>query len=775
MDNRKFNACLIRKTLLTIVLTLQLIALPQVGFAEVCSYDAEYEYNYITLMNECNKSTVKEWVCASRSCIVKQAKKDSWYGTDNTGTSSTSTMGMFNESCAKAGANDADCLNGAAAMAKVSDDFCGMGNSDKQKCKNREWWSERVPELTAGMSLVGLISNNPVSGGAEAGKACTSGEIFKYTSLAALAAEVYTHSTLNSAAGNAVKQYSDALSDKSKSDTDRQVLAFQYLLAEMKSVKETLTTKSIIYSVETLGYLAALIAAIVEVATQTGQCPIVGSTTPEKNNFGEPPMMIAQKDYDNFETLLNGADLTHVLILGKEIESFQKKTSFSSPTINDYELKKEILGDQFQGDKVTNAMFAKAALLALMVPTVPAQSQTQSTWTVSTATGGFMGFQAEDLWRLLGVAAGASIGLVINQLSKNGSVGILSMSALLMVISAFLAGNTIADTVKVGEQVDLVQKALDDFQLFVANSQYRCLNGHESIKDVWCYCHKADGTVNKERAAVSDTCKKLIADKKSSYVDPFNYEKASPTTPKGCVRIDNKFDPNCTCRSIKDGNGVNACMKSPITNFGKPGVHSMNLDMLKQLQGNSGSVGLTGGTLADARSNLSKAIAGRGMANNMMNQNAESFKDIAGINKGVTGQFAQAFKSGEAQRILSRAGMGDSPKTGANVSNLQKQIEKIKKGDVKSVMDTAKKTSENTLPAASKTGPTFNTPMFKSESKVEDIEAMNQQYDIKQNDIVDNKDESIWRVISNRYSQSGLRRLFDDEATTTPAPVPENK
>src|SRR5690606_27498220 len=43
---------------------------------------------------------------------------------------------------------------------------------------------------------------------------------------------------------------------------------------------------------------------------------------------------------------------------------------------------------------------------------------------------------------------------------------------------------------------------------------------------------------------------------------------------------------------------------------------------------------------------------------------------------------------------------------------------------------------------------------------------MNKNYDysVAQKDIVEREDVSIWQVISNRYTQSGLRRLFDDEA-----------
>jgi hypothetical protein len=40
---------------------------------------------------------------------------------------------------------------------------------------------------------------------------------------------------------------------------------------------------------------------------------------------------------------------------------------------------------------------------------------------------------------------------------------------------------------------------------------------------------------------------------------------------------------------------------------------------------------------------------------------------------------------------------------------------------------------------------------------------MEKNYEYKGNDIVERDDVSLWQIISNRYTQSGLRRLFGEE------------
>jgi hypothetical protein len=40
---------------------------------------------------------------------------------------------------------------------------------------------------------------------------------------------------------------------------------------------------------------------------------------------------------------------------------------------------------------------------------------------------------------------------------------------------------------------------------------------------------------------------------------------------------------------------------------------------------------------------------------------------------------------------------------------------------------------------------------------------MEKNYEYKGKDIVERDDVSLWQIISNRYTQSGLRRLFGEE------------
>ena len=61
-----------------------------------------------------------------------------------------------------------------------------------------------------------------------------------------------------------------------------------------------------------------------------------------------------------------------------------------------------------------------------------------------------------------------------------------------------------------------------------------------------------------------------------------------------------------------------------------------------------------------------------------------------------------------------------------------------------------------------KNGMDFNFDDSRRAPKVENF--MGKKYKIKNRDVVKNSGVSIWKVISNRYNQSGLRRLFGTEA-----------
>lgn len=291
-----------------------------------------------------------------------------------------------------------------------------------------------------------------------------------------------------------------------------------------------------------------------------------------------------------------------------------------------------------------------------------------------------------------------------------------------------------------------------------------CPTGHDDMKNTRCYCYNTDNSKN-ESHSKSETCQMLWAKDDNLFKNTSDKAATAKLTAKGCVFSDGKFDENCSCKKYRNAKGNNACMKSNVGTItagaGLPNLNTM--DYQKTLNsiysGNTSIADLDGGELAK-----NAAIASKLSDQAIKKINAhKNTKSPIVINDKVLKNFADkygklapkgnSFSTGSDLAAGQRAAIG-----GAIAESIEKAEEKVA---------SASPTYTKTQGLANKQENTedlnfsFDDSSSGSSANVEEFAQKN--YDYRQNDIHTRQDVSIWQVISNRYMQTGLKRLFPDE------------
>jgi hypothetical protein len=235
--------------------------------------------------------------------------------------------------------------------------------------------------------------------------------------------------------------------------------------------------------------------------------------------------------------------------------------------------------------------------------------------------------------------------------------------------------------------------------------------------------------------------------------------------------VSGQFDPNCQCKTLLDQSGNNACMKTTGTTFSagtalgagyltNSGVASVISNANSMLTGTSNLANLSSATLA-------KAIATQNGLNNQLYKAAQTDptkKDLPILNTNAALIKAQnaILTSKDIASLASAAGgsalssVGGSPLS-APLADAIKAAQKstgldLSGGTGISGKKTAKPEFSFNLSDNAPVGGSATTQNF-----------MDKNYNYKENDIVKKPDTSIFDIISNRYIESGLKRLFDDK------------
>lgn len=341
----------------------------------------------------------------------------------------------------------------------------------------------------------------------------------------------------------------------------------------------------------------------------------------------------------------------------------------------------------------------------------------------------------------------------------NTPAGTLIASGLAAGVNYTLANGMGEKAEEAGENVSTIQKLREKY---LASITTYCPDGRDSLTKPYCYCYTDEGKKNPNRTK-SNTCQNLWKDSKSLFADVDDAIRGSGLrNAKGCVYADGKFDAACECKRLKNSSGDNACLKVSLSSSslsGVPGVSATTLS--SSLNKLTGSADASGSDITDSSSA----------------QAATAMKDFKNLVKKVTPALEKESKlkldqleknlTAEAQKAVGNSRVaiyhpaaaafaGSRPDSSA-IDALTQEIAKSNPAFASSTGNYSKKkeTKKNL----------WNFDNSESSSGVlnfSDIKTADKKYNYGSSDITTDKSASIWNVISKRYNQSGLRRLFDD-------------
>ena len=302
-----------------------------------------------------------------------------------------------------------------------------------------------------------------------------------------------------------------------------------------------------------------------------------------------------------------------------------------------------------------------------------------------------------------------------------------------------------------------------------------CPNGREALTEPNCYCYKEDGTKNPDRTK-SQICIDLWAKNSYKLLATLGDYKGIATNvdPVGCVTVNGQFDEKCACKKFLNAKGDNSCMKSVGINvngnqlglgyLASSGFDKVTKALTSQTSGQSNLGSLSPGQLAAAiakQKKINDALFTK-IANDPDKKNFKLLLSDADIKKAQNSIFSKAdLASAQGALGNSATAMVGENRPAGNLSDLLKDAEKKAGldtlGSGRGLQNKKAETKEGINfnfagdNAAGSAGGTQNFP-----------EAPEKNYNFKNSDISKNSETSIFEIISNRYIQSGLKRLFEN-------------
>lgn len=354
----------------------------------------------------------------------------------------------------------------------------------------------------------------------------------------------------------------------------------------------------------------------------------------------------------------------------------------------------------------------------------------------------------------------------------NTPPGIATLSGISLGMNTILYNAASEQEIESKANAEKIQKLID---VYKANFADYCPNGRENLAEPKCYCYLETGKKNTNRSN-SETCQKLWAKDdikldgtKDNYLKP---KLASELY--GCMTVNKVFDENCRCKKLVNASGENACLKADQLSISVPssmagfarasGVQEMLGVGVNTANGN-GDLGKF-----NAASLAVNAARARNSALELLEANQNKMKgisDILRITKNPDDALSASQKALGENNIRNFNGgnsvLGSSSSPEGQLAESVKSVEAdLKKNGVELTggagANKGKNKKDNNFKFAfnegsSQGGQVLNLPESEGETK---------KYKIT-GDINKNSDSSIFDILSNRYMQSGLRRLIEEE------------
>lgn len=352
----------------------------------------------------------------------------------------------------------------------------------------------------------------------------------------------------------------------------------------------------------------------------------------------------------------------------------------------------------------------------------------------------------------------------------NNSMGILVMSTIGTIYSKTLADGAAEQEEEAKKNVEKIDKLIATFKDSYANF---CPSGRESLTEPKCYCYLESGKQNPDRSK-SQTCVALWAKdtyRLSALAGSYN-GLSKFVDAKGCVALNGQFDENCKCKKFIDAKGENACKKTTNINIpsalGSGFASGVGLQQVTAFSNNSAN-GNPRLDIMSASELNARAINAKKMTDQILSKLAPTLPaNVASIlkvdEKNVDRLAAAAIGEKGIEAAMNSAssatGVLASRETDPATDSLIKAAAK-KAGLVET---TGSGRGLAFKQANAKDGLNFN---FMADagaagaSQTQNFPETQKNYKI-QGDISKQTDTSIFEIISNRYIQSGLKRLFEE-------------
>ncbi len=302
-------------------------------------------------------------------------------------------------------------------------------------------------------------------------------------------------------------------------------------------------------------------------------------------------------------------------------------------------------------------------------------------------------------------------------------------------------------------KVQMLDEALAKFGK--VNERY-CLDGRDNLDDPACYCYNEDGTPNHAHDN-SDICQQYWKEEGPEFTPAGSYAGAD-LDKNACITITGDYDPTCKCKDYKDPKtGLDACKRaSGFDSFAKvptaqaAGIPQITKTLDETYRGDSTSMGELSGAKGEqlaARQSKLKDMLVKKFNSKALKEGKKLLPTKSGTEK-ILQKMLNRVPANLKKAALDAGKVAPATKNAAG-----KALKRVRKGQYSKSRGINKKKRSRRQGGATAV----------SRNKIKPQKFMKKKYKYKKNDIVNNKDVSLFTIISLRYQQSGLARLFPDE------------
>lgn len=617
---------------------------------------------------------------------------------------------------------------------------------------------------------------------AGAGVAALTGEVWsalQYKSILKDQEEIITRLNQSSAGTNS----------ENATPTDLQSEIFSSMIVKEDATIRSAKTKKNLYMVATAAYAAATVLAIVEaVRMKAGDTSSTCTTAVADNsnesavekyvhNYFEKKQRVPYSFYISQDSLIQATNMSSFLAINQELDQL-REGSQTSLTTKDYSLILDISENISIGDQPEILESLKEIAITvknnMLIPTAHANSfmssfnfndiavkqlvflrdkskdavESVKSFTSKESTQVAIASASTVTFSTLMLASKKFQKFFLNPYTRIGFAAVLTTNAAFMISNANKQIRIATDRKTFIE--GLRQQVLADGENFGVCTETQRSDPQQPS----CYCFTSSG-VNPARSQ-SAICKQYFA----TTPPPSSSPSPEPSSEKTCVSKSGLVNKICECR--KTNSCVKGLVKKIKNNIPGAGLISQVGGWVNGLLNGKASAydvnTQKAGTAAARLNAISKKLLADPKNKSIAAAAKKSENQLQSLNSQLSRQFGSPNGGGIGSRTDGSSLLGSTP---------QEAIEKLKEELKKEVEYEAAQTASSdssgsnsddfSLDGMDNTGITIE-----DESQV--AEVMNSNFNYGDNDINGNSGEDIFKILSNRYQRSGMRRLFGGEA-----------